>query len=66
MDPGWSGQGHGAGRGIAQDLKLLERPLKKEVRTMRKWTKKDTMEIALSIVSGVSGSLLCMKVFGLI
>lgn len=33
---------------------------------MRKWTKKDIMEIALSIVSGVSGSLLCMKVFGLI
>ena len=28
--------------------------------------KKDTMEIALSIVSGVSGALLCMKVFRLI
>lgn len=31
-----------------------------------KWTKRDTVEFVVSIVSGVGGSVLCMKIFGLL
>lgn len=36
----------------------------KDVIKLMNWTREDTIKVAASIVSGVIGSLLCMKLLG--